>query len=281
LIDLHTHTTASDGSHSPAELMHLARDARLEAIAVTDHDTLAGLDEAQSAAQALDLELVPGVELACHCQVGTLHMLGYFLDPHNQTFNNLLSDMIASRAQRNPQIIAKLNDLGYELTMDDVCAQAGGPIISRLHIAQAMLEKGYVRSTDEAFGRFLGDTGSAYAQRTEPDPAEAIDAIHSAGGLAVVAHPVHLRAKSELELTTRLKLLADVGLDGIEVWYPEHNAVLTDQLWRFCRKAGLAAIGGSDFHGSVRPHISLGIGRGGMNIPIEILHRLKERLNRR
>ena len=260
--------------------MRLAQQLGLEAIAVTDHDTLAGLAEAQQAAASADVELVTGVEFSCKVEVGTLHMLGYFLDQGNPDLDNLLTEMVASRARRNPQMVAKLNQLGYELTMADVHAQASSPIVSRLHIAQAMLQRGYVRSIDEAFGRFLGDDGSAYVQRAEPRPAEAISVIHSAGGLAVVAHPVHLRAKTEQQLTARLMELVDFGLDGVEVWYPEHTAGLTDQLWRFCRKADLAAVGGSDFHGSAKPHIALGVGRGSLNIPLEILHRLKARLNR-
>ena len=278
MIDLHTHTTASDGTCSPTELMYLAQQSGLEAIAVTDHDTISGLAEAQQAAASADLELVPGVEFSCKVQVGTLHMLGYFIDHGNPDLDNLLTEMVASRAQRNPRIVAKLNELGYELTMADVHAQASSPIVSRLHIAQAMLQRGYVRSVDEAFGRFLGDDGSAHVDRVEPIPQQAIDVIHAAGGLAVAAHPVHLRAANERQLTARLTELADLGLDGIEVWYPEHNADLTDQLWRFCRKADLAAVGGSDFHGSAKPHIKLGIGRGSLNIPLEILHRLKTRL---
>ena len=144
-----------------------------------------------------------------------------------------------------------------------------------------MLAKKYVRSTDEAFGRFLGDQGSAYVHRIEPSPGEAIDVIHQAGGLAVIAHPVHLRAAGERELTSRLKELAEAGLDGVEVWYSEHNAELTDQLWRFCQRSGLAAVGGSDFHGSAKAHIKLGAGRSGMNIPLEVLNRLRSRLHGR
>ena len=281
MIDLHTHTTASDGSYSPTELIQLAQQSGLEAIALTDHDTLTGLAEAAQAAASVDIELVPGVEFSCEVPVGTLHMLGYFVDRGNPDLDNLLTEMIASRARRNPKIVAKLNHLGYELTMDDVHAQANSPIVSQLHIAQAMLQRGYVRSIDEAFGRFLGDNGSAYVRRVEPSPAKAIDAVHSAGGLAVVAHAIHLRAANEKELIGRLTELADLGLDGVEVWYPEHNADLTDQLWRFCRRADLAAVGGSDFHGSAKPHIKLGTGRGSLNIPLEILHRLKGRLSGR
>ena len=259
----------------------MAQQSGLEAIALTDHDTLTGLAEAAQAAASVDIELVPGVEFSCEVPVGTLHMLGYFVDRGNPDLDNLLTEMIASRARRNPKIVAKLNHLGYELTMDDVHAQANSPIVSRLHIAQAMLQRGYVRSIDEAFGRFLGDNGSAYVRRVEPSPAKAIDAVHSAGGLAVVAHAIHLRAANEKELIGRLTELADLGLDGVEVWYPEHNADLTDQLWRFCRRADLAAVGGSDFHGSAKPHIKLGTGRGSLNIPLEILHRLKGRLSGR
>lgn len=280
MIDLHTHTTASDGSYSPTELVSLANQAGLQAIAVTDHDTLAGLAEAEKAAGKYGLELIPGLELACKTQAGTLHMLGYFLDPANDDLRNLLQAMIESRRQRNPLIVARLNHLGYDISMEEVRARASSPIISRLHIGLLMLDKNYVRSVDEAFGRFLGRDGSAYVQRQEPAPAEAIKVIHSAGGLAVLAHAVHLQATNERQLNRRIEDLADVGLDGLEVWYPEHNAKLTSQLWRICNRLDLAAVGGSDFHGTGKEHIKLGIGRGGLNIPIEILDRLKSRLSK-
>ena len=278
MIDLHTHTTASDGSYSPTELVQLARQSNLQAIAVTDHDTVAGLAEARQAASEIDLELVNGVEMSCQIQTGTLHMLGYFIDPENQPLQGLLDQLVNSRKKRNPQIVAKLNELGYEMSIAEVQAQAAGPIVSRLHIARVMLEKGFVRSIDEAFGRFLGDKGSAYVQRIEPEPSRAIKLIHQAGGLAVVAHPVHLRGDNERELSKKLKDLAELGLDGVEVWYPEHTAEITEQLWRICQRLDLAPVGGSDFHGSAKGHIQLGVGRGGLNIPLEILDRLKSRL---
>ncbi|MCK4849857.1 MAG: PHP domain-containing protein [Phycisphaerae bacterium] len=281
MIDLHTHTTASDGSYSPTGLVELAEQVALEGLAITDHDTLAGLAEAQQAAEGANLELVNGVELACKVPVGTLHILGYFIELDDRALGDLLGRMVESRRKRNPQIIAKLNELGYEITMAEVRAQASGPIVSRLHIALLMLDKGYVGNVHEAFGRFLGDEGSAYVQRTEPKPGEAIELIHQAGGLAVVAHPVHLRAGDEQELSKKLKELADLGLDGLEVWYPEHTAELTEQLWRICQRLDLAAVGGSDFHGAVKEHIKLGTGRGGLNIPLEILERLKKRLSRK
>ena len=278
MIDLHTHTTASDGSYSPAELVRLAEQSNLQALAVTDHDSVAGLAEARRAAEGANLELVNGVELACKVAVGTLHMLGYFIEPDDRALGDLLGRMVDSRRKRNPQIIAKLNQLGYEITMAEVRTLASGPIVSRLHIAMVMLEKNYVHSFDEAFGRFLGDNGLAYVKRVEPQPAEAIELIHAAGGLAAVAHPVHLRAADEQELGKKLKEFTDLGLDGVEVWYPEHTAQMTERLWRICQRLDLAAVGGSDFHGAAKEHIKLGVGRGGMNIPLEILDRLKSRL---
>lgn len=280
MIDLHTHTTASDGSCSPTELVHLAKQTPLEALAVTDHDTLAGLPEAQEAAQGLDLELIPGLELACQTQVGTMHMLGYFIDRTNPDLQTLLADLVASRRRRNPQIVARLNELGYQMTMEEVRARASSTIVSRLHMALLMVEKDYVRSVEEAFAHFLGTDGTAYVKRDEPTPARAIETIHAAGGLAVLAHPVHLQATNERELNRRIEDLADVGLDGLEVWYPEHNTGLTAQLWRICNRLDLAAVGGSDFHGSGKSHIKLGLGRGALNIPVQILDLLKDRLGR-
>ena len=280
MIDLHTHTTASDGSYSPTELVGLAEGLNLQALAVTDHDTVAGLAEAVEAARQSRLELINGVELACRVGVGTLHMLGYFIDPDDGALGELLGQMVESRRERNPQIVAKLNELGYEISMAEVRAQASGPIVSRLHIGLVMFEKGYVDNVNEAFSRFLGDDGLAYVKRVEPEPGEVIELIHGAGGLAVVAHPVHLRCGDEQELTKKLKEFAELGLDGVEVWYPEHTAEMTERLWRISQRLDLAAVGGSDFHGSAKEHIKLGTGRGGLNIPLEILDRLKGRLSR-
>ena len=278
MIDLHTHTTASDGSCSPAELLRLAKEVSLEALAVTDHDTLAGLPEAQDAAEELGIEFVPGLELACQSPVGTMHMLAYFIDRNNPDLQKLLADMVRSRRNRNPRIVAKLSELGYQMTVAEVQARASSDIVSRLHIALLMVEKGYVRSVDEAFGRFLGIDGAAYVKRQEPAPAEAIETIHAAGGLAVLAHAVHLQATSEKELNRRIEDLADLGLDGLEVSYPEHGARLTAQLWRICNRLDLAAVGGSDFHGNGKTHIKLGTGRGSLHIPVQILTLLKARL---
>ena len=278
MIDLHTHTTASDGSHSPTELIQLASQSNLQALAITDHDTVAGLSEAADAASQTNLELINGVELACNVQAGTLHMLGYFIDPDHPGLAKLLAGLVESRRQRNPRIVAKLNELGYDITIADAQARASGPIVSRLHIALAMLHKGYVSNVNEAFSRFLGDDGSAYVSRIEPEPSDAIELIHQAGGLAVAAHPVHLHAGNEQGMDKKLTGLAALGLDGIEVWYPEHTAKTTERLWQICQRLDLAAVGGSDFHGSAKQHIKLGTGRGNLNIPLEILHRLKSRL---
>ncbi len=281
MIDLHTHTTASDGSCSPAELLRLAKEASLEALAVTDHDTLTGLPEAQDTANELGIELIPGLELACRSPVGTMHMLAYFIDRNNPDLQHLLADMVESRRSRNPRIVARLNELGYQMTMAEVRGRASSDIVSRLHIALLMVEKGYVHSVEEAFARLLGTDGTAYVKRQEPSPAEAIETIHAGGGLAVLAHAVHLRANNERELNRRIQDLADVGLDGLEVWYPEHGARLTAQLWRICNRLDLAAVGGSDFHGNGKTHIKLGTGRGSLRIPVQILTMLKNRLQQR
>lgn len=278
MIDLHTHTTASDGSYSPTKLLELAKNAGVEALALTDHDTVAGLAEARQAASRVEIEFVDGVELACASAKGTLHMLGYFIDPRSKALSELLKELIESRQVRNPKILARLNELGYPLGMEEVQAQAGSDIISRLHIALAMTAKNYVRSVDEAFGRFLGTEGAAFVRRFEPQPEHAIEVIHRAGGLAVLAHAMHLQAGNQQELAERIGQLAELGLDGLEVWYPEHDAGLTGQLWQLCQRLNLAAVGGSDFHGVGKPHIKLGVGRGGLNIPVEILDRLKQRL---
>ncbi len=267
-VDLHTHSTASDGGLSPAELVRLADQARLAAVALTDHDTVEGLDEAcRAARECPDLALVPGIEVSASCPHGTLHLLGLGIDPASDALARTLQTLQAGRAERNPRILARLGELGMPLTMEEVL-EAAGPapaaqrhVVGRAHIAQAMHRKGYVSDVQQAFARWIGQGKPAYFDKERLSPAQAIDAIRRAGGLAVLAHPVHLRTDNRLQLERMVRELAGQGLEGIEAYHSDHSDTLTRICLDLGRRLGLAIVGGSDFHGPPKPHVRLGCPR--------------------
>ena len=293
-VDLHTHSTASDGTDAPADLPRLAKQAGLDALALTDHDTTAGLADAVAAAKKIGIRFVPGIELSVQADpfatesslapaedderpAGSIHLLGYFIRTDCPELNQLETQLREARATRNPQIIEKLKELGVRITEDDVLAvaQAGDArdpahAIGRPHIAQVLLQRGYVKSIHEAFVRYLGPGGAAYAPRELPTAGRAIEAIHAAGGAAVLAHPVHLGlGPAELEHT--LAKLADLGLDGIETQHPDHEVLDTRRLTTLADRFGLVCTGGSDYHGSRKA-----IGLGSVIAPDNALEQLEE-----
>lgn len=279
-IDLHTHTTASDGTLSPTELVRLARGAGLAAVAVTDHDTVDGLGEALEAGRALGLEVVPGIEISAEFQPGTMHMLGYFIHPDRPVFAEKLRVLQEARRDRNPIIAEKLNALGLAVTMDEVRAAAGGEQVGRPNFARVLLDKGYVSSMGEAFDRYLTKGGPAYVDKFRLSPADSVELIHQAGGLAVLAHPFTL-GLGEQVLETFVADLAACGLDGLEVYYPEHDPDQTRACLELAARHGLAVTGGSDFHGDNKPEVALGSGfQENLAVPAELLEALRRRLNR-
>jgi 3',5'-nucleoside bisphosphate phosphatase len=267
-VDLHTHSTASDGACPPREVMRLADQARLAAVALTDHDTTAGLSEArQAAAQYPGLTLVPGIEISAKFPTGTLHILGLGIDPESATLAEALRRLQAARAERNPKIFAKLADLSVRVTMEEVLrqtgedpAQAGASerIVGRLHIAQAMIAKGHVRSTQEAFDKYLATGRPAYVDKERLTPRQSIDAIRGAGGLAVLAHPVQLRYQNRLQLETIVRDLIGAGLGGIEAYHSDHSDAQVRLYLELACRFNLAISGGSDFHGPAKPGVMLG-----------------------
>ena len=188
-IDLHTHTTASDGSLSPSELVKAAADARLLAVAITDHDTIEGVEEAAQAGSDIGIEVVPGVEVSAEYSPGQMHIVGLFIDHHNQELGTWLSGIQGGRDTRNPRIIARLQELGLPITMDEVVKVAGEGSVGRPHIARVMVAKGFVDDTQEAFDKYLAKGAPAYFDRLRATPEDSIRRIHSAGGLAILAHP--------------------------------------------------------------------------------------------
>lgn len=293
-VDLHTHTTASDGSLAPDALVRLARQIDLAAVAITDHDTVAGCAPALAAGADLGIEVVPGVEVSVVPELpGQLHLLGLLLDPGDPGLLAWLQGLREARNRRNPKIIERLQALGISITLAEVEARAredaahaasGGSglaegeslVVGRPHIAEVLLDKGVVRSGQEAFTRYLTKGAPAYVDRERATPAEAIDVIHRAGGLAVIAHPQYCQARNREELAAFLRRLKDLGLDGMEIHYP----TLTDEeaatLAWLARTIGLLASGGSDFHGEIKPGLQLGTGYGRLRVPQAVLDELKQ-----
>ncbi len=270
--DLHTHSTASDGTDAPEDLPTLAKQAGLSAIALTDHDTTAGLEAFLDAAKTARIKAVPGIELSADPailhpdtdpdseqppSVGTLHILGYFIQPGAPHLAEVQTQLREARAQRNPQMIARLNELGMDIHYDEVIEAADGHIIGRPHIGQVMMQKGYVKSIHEAFSRYLGGRGEAYVRKDRLSAEQAIQAIRDADGLAVLAHPTQLGLESASQLEHAVARLKTLGLDGIETRHSDHTPRDTESFTRLAKKIGLLTTGGSDYHGS-RKTLTLG-----------------------
>jgi 3',5'-nucleoside bisphosphate phosphatase len=275
-IDLHTHSTASDGTLTPAELMRAAKEAGLSAIALTDHDTFEGLPEARAEAAKQGVELVPGCELSLDYSGLPTHLLALFVDERPGHVVHELTRVRQARANRNSMMLEKLKTVGVHLKKDDVERHATG-VVGRPHMAQAMVEAGVVRSFDEAFARFLGTGGLAYVPKVKLTPREAIEAIHADGGLAVLAHP-YLLSQQRRHIEAILRDLAALGLDGVEVYYTEHSDKYTTLVAELAQGLGLLMSGGSDFHGAVKPDVALGRGRGGLFVRGELLDAMKRHL---
>ena len=274
-IDLHLHTTYSDGSLPPAEVLGLARKAGVSALAITDHDIVDGIPEAIEAGAHLGIEVIPGIEISSRYGENELHMLGYFLDWKDSSLSSRLVQLRASRHRRNPRIIEKLNELGLDLTYEEVKALAGTESIGRPHIARVLMAKGYVRSAKEAFDRYLAEGAAAYVPRELPEPAEAIAWIRTARGIPVLAHPTWVKESAEGLFGLCDKLKAE-GLGGIEVHYSTHKPQQTSQFLEIARRLDLLVTGGSDFHGLTKPDIEVGVGRGNLKVPEKLLEPLKK-----
>lgn len=273
MIDLHTHSTASDGTRAPEELVRFAKEAGLKALALTDHDTIGGLDAFLKAGEALELNVIPGVEISVdHCGQ-EMHILGYYIDHTNPSLNAGLEDLQAFRNERNPRIIKLLQEAGLDITIEEIKAKAGGKVLGRPHFAAVMVEKGFVNSIQEAFDVYLAKGGKAFVPKEKLLPAEGIALIRKAGGLPVLAHPKYLKEKGE---ALRL-LLADLkimGLAGLEVYYTTHSREERQEYLDFASQLGLLVTGGTDYHGENKPQIQLGLGEGDLAVPDDLVAKL-------
>ena len=274
-IDLHIHTTESDGTLTPSQVVRYAKEKGLKAIAITDHDTIHGNEEAIKEGISAGVEVIPGVEISVDYSPGTMHMLGYFITTEDPILNEKLALLQDSRADRNPRIIEKLNKLGLSLTYDEVVQVSGGGQVGRPHMAQVLMKKGYTKSIKEAFDKYLGKGAPAYLDKFRLSAVEAITMITDAGGIPVLAHPFTLYCKSSDELDALVEKLVNQGLQGLEVYYSEHDERKTSSYKLLAKRYNLAITGGSDFHGKNMKGIDLGTGRGKLKIPYTALENLK------
>ena len=274
-VDLHAHTTASDGSLRPAELVRKAAAEGLAVLAVTDHDTIDGLAEAKDEARKTGIELVNGMELSVKWDVGTFHLLGYLFE-EGPGLAEGLAKLQALRHDRNLRMIAKLNEIGIPMTYAEVAAEGGGGQVGRPHMAKALVKKGHAASIHDAFEKLLRRGRPAYVIVDRLEPSDAFALVRDAGGVPVVAHPYQLRLKEE-ELEARVSEWKKDGLGGIEVQHSSHDAARQSFLEGLAKRHGLAATGGSDFHGDTKPDARLGHAGGGSRIPLARLDDLKRR----
>jgi 3',5'-nucleoside bisphosphate phosphatase len=273
-VDLHLHSTASDGSLSPGDLIGFARKKKAAAVALTDHDTLEGLEEALQAGQKYDLEVIPGLEISAQYSRGTMHILGYYLERSHPGLNQDLKLLQEARIKRNPQIVGKLQALGLPIAWEEIDSKIMGQI-GRPHIAQALLQKGLVSSLDEAFQKYLSKGAVAYVDKFRFPPAKAIDMILLAGGIPVLAHPFSLNCLSLKDLYELVKELKSFGLQGVEVLYPKHTDEQTRNYFSLVKELKLLYTGGSDFHGNNKENADLLTGRGDLRVPYSVVENLK------
>ncbi len=279
-IDLHIHSTASDGSFRPAEILDHAQKLNLAAIAITDHDSIDGSREALQIGIPPSLNFLTGVEIsAAHPPFfpgsGSFHILGYDIQLDNHALNQELSKLQDARKNRNPAILDRLNELGFQISIEDLKQEAGDGQLGRPHIASAMVKKGFVGSIDEAFDKYLGAGGPAYVDKYRISCEQAINSILGAGGIPVLAHPALLNVENNQKLEALLQNLIKLGLAGIEVYYPGHSDQQIQEYKELAGKHGLLMTGGTDFHGAITPQIKMGSGKGSLFIPYLLYEKLR------
>ena len=276
MIDLHLHTTASDGTASPAQTVQTARELGLTAIAVTDHDTVSGVNEALAHGAALGVEVVPGVEVSSDYRDNNIHVLGYFVDPTSPALRAVADWVRVERAERNEKVVAMLAADGFAISMEELEAAYPGALLGRPHIAEFLMRRGYVESVTDGFDRYL-EVGRKYYLPTRRIPlSRAVTAIRDAGGLASLAHPLQYRYPLP-EVEELIDRAVHLGVDAMECYYSGYTPEETRWLLMQAERRGLGVSGGSDWHGTRKPYITMGRGTGELCISETILEKLKER----
>ena len=276
MIDLHMHSTFSDGSLTPEQLVAKGREIGLTAMALTDHDCTSGVPRFLAACAAAGIAGVAGVEISAEVPRGTLHMLGYFIQPGHPFLEEVLHRIRDGREIRNAEILRKLNALGMELTWEEVAKHAGEDVVGRPHFAMALIARGYVAGKQDAFDRFLAKNKAAYVDRFRLSPEDSIAAIAKGGGVPILAHPFTL-GLGRKDLKKTVGQLKDAGLQGIEVFYSEHSPEQTRLYMNLAKEFDLAATGGADFHGAANPVVKMGIGFGSLEVADDVIAELRAR----
>ncbi len=274
-VDLHLHTTASDGVMSPSEIVKYAKAKGLQAISITDHDTIGGLEEGLAEGRRIGFEVIPGIEISAEHSPGSMHLLGYFMDIHHPRLKERLAHLQQARAERNPKMVEKLNHLGVDLTYEEVVRASGGGQVGRPHFAQVLVEKKYARNFQDAFERYLKKGAPAYVDKFRYSPREAIHFVNEAGGVVVLGHPNTLGLSGSNELDNLILSLLKEGLKGIEAFYPEHSSYEIVYYKALAERYGLVVTGGTDYHGIEKESLDIGVGRGDMKLPYSIVEALK------
>lgn len=251
---------------------------RARAVAITDHDTVAALGEGRAAADARGIEFVPGIEISAEYSPGTMHVLGYYIDEQSSLLIERLDQLKLAREKRNPEIASRLQAMGMDIGYDEVAAVAGNEIVGRPHFAKLMVERGYARTIQDAFDRFLKKGAPGYVEKGRLSPRDSIEVIHNAGGVAVLAHPYQLGLGTFEEVSSVVGGLAAAGLDGIEALYSRHNSAQQAAYTQIAADHRLVVTGGSDFHGSYKPDIDIVTGLGNLKVPYTVLEELRARV---
>ena len=270
-FDLHVHTNASDGSFSPTDLIKKAKEEGVLTVGIADHDTVGGVKEALLAGKEIGVNVVSGVEISIDFSPGTMHLCGYFIDIENKNLNEGLRFIQEGRTNRNPQIIKKLNELGMDITLEEVKKEAGGEVIGRPHISACLVKKGYVKDTKEAFKRFLAKGKSCYIERVRLGKQEAINMIKEAGGVAVLAHPKQLKLNSKEEYKQLFAEFRKIGVLGIEAYSSHHSSEENNMFKSLAEDLDMFVTGGSDYHGETKPDVKLGVFGDNVGINIDEL----------
>lgn len=276
-VDLHTHSTSSDGSAAPRDLVGLAVELGLTAIALTDHDTLEGVPAALEAAEGTDLELIPGTELSLEFDGGGMHLIVLWLRPGAGPLQDRLAALQDGRSGRNEVIVSKLTDLGMPVTIEEVLEEAGGGSVGRPHIAAVMVRKGYVPDIKTAFDEWLANDRPAYSGRPRLEPEEGIALACESGAVPILAHPHTLGINRSAEMAQLLERLTATGLIGLEALYSSYQRHEREGYADLAGRFGLIPSGGSDFHGEYKPGLDLGSGYGDLVVPDEVMEELRSR----
>ncbi len=278
-IDLHTHSTFSDGTLTPQKLIEYASNKKLSAISITDHDTISGLNEAFEISKKFDIELITGVEFTCFISDMEVHILGYMFDKDSSILNEQIKKIAQSRKNRNDKMIEKFKDLGINIDYKDLLCGTNGNSITRSQFASALVKKGYAKTKDDAFDKYLKDGCSTYIKRKDIRATESIGLIKKAGGIAVLAHPLRY-TKSILKISNIIDTLIPYGLDGVEAIYPTFTKDEIKSIKEICISKNLIVTGGSDFHGLARDNIDLGSGHNNdISVPYDLLNKMKKITN--